>query len=269
MQDATTITTIHTAGLTPKAIHQMVAAEDLRQKLTVEAEDYSYLPSGAAQQCSKVLVSAFASSARSTYRPDGKKPILLAVSALKTLLGEFQDFPTPTTESSREAFDYDPYDRLAQWSMERSEIPDPETVDESEKPMVMRRINDLGAKTLLALTNDGVEHILPSDQLPEDPNGAKIEACIVALSKACRFGPFEDPTIHPDDIALNSEEASNFATEIIVAHNEFFSKSTEIAEEREEALTLAAGGKSAQQEKGGKKTLTFQSGGNTSGGAAR
>ena len=229
------------SGLTPRAIRLMVEAEEVRIADTVEVGDTSSLPPTSCAKCAGLLAGAFASTAYHNYRPDYVPSWEIAVSALKNLLGEFQDFPetpsNPTLSPFLSETGITGYTVLEDWCIARKKMPDPELFDGKERENIENKIRALGVKALGNLVNLGIDSIVPSNDVPEDPSGAKIEACIVGIAKSCRYGVFDIKD--PEDIALSPEDASAIAGELIEAHTEFFAKSEEIATEREEALSLS------------------------------
>jgi len=224
------------AGLTPKAIRLMVQAEELR-RTGAEADSAGVLPAAQAGECAALIVSAFASAARSNYRPDGTKPVFLGISALKMVLAEFPDFPEQPTRLPARAHDLDGYDLLVQWAIERKSILS--ATGEEQAKYAAAQPTILGTEVLWRLYNDGIGHILPSNDVPEDPSGARIEACVLSVAKACRVGPFSGPDAA--QVEVDTEAAAGIANDIIVAHNEFFEHSTQIAEEIEEQMSIVPG----------------------------
>lgn len=223
------------AGLTPKAIQAMVAAEELRGTATIDDADCSYLPPKAAAECAALLTKAFASANYNGFRPDSTKPVMLGVSALNILLAECREFPELPNRIPHSAFNNDSFDTLSCWAMERETIPDPALVDEKQGADIISKINRLGSETLNFLYRDGSSHILKSDDVPVDPNGERIEACILSIAKACRFGRFSQSDYL--ELEMDTSEVSVFASQIIESHGDFFKRAEEISADRDEALS--------------------------------
>ena len=226
------------AGLTPRAVKMMVEAEEIR-RTSAEAASDGIIDPDRVQACTGKLLTAFSSAARSGYRPDSTKPVFLGVSALKVLLAEFADFPEPPVRISNSAFDLDGYDHLVQWALLRSKMEDPKTLEGALSKDASDKIVAVGTKTLGELYRDGVTHIIPSNDVPEDPSGARIEACVMSVAKACRFGVFRGA--NPADVEVEMEEASIIANNIIVSHNNFLSNPEEIVSQIEESMAVMPG----------------------------
>lgn len=226
------------AGLTPKAVKMMVETEEIRRSAAEAASDGIIEPERV-QACAARLLTAFSSAARSGYRPDSTKPVFLGVSALKVLLAEFSDFPEPPQRISNSAFNLDGYDHLVQWALLRSKMEDPKTLEGALSKEASDKIVALGTNTLGELYRDGVEHIIPSNDVPEDPSGARIEACVMSVAKACQFGVFHGA--NPANVEVEMETASAIANDIIVGHNDFLSNSEEIVSQLEEAMAIMPG----------------------------